>query len=242
MRSLPELVRSFGQTLNDLERETPPLVTTTMGGRSHLVGMQLAESAADVITAGRALARAHRRAIGPYRATLASGPVAARAGTLDLKTQAPELDELRLLMKSWWFFVRAFCDNAYQLLLGEIENRAARAGGSMNAALHPGNPVGTELNSVAPEVLPWFEELRQVRNDMKRGAAFGFTQLDARGLGLTVYILRAHVSPVRRVSIEAGRTLILGDAAGDALRVRTDVLRLIATSQAAPQAGAADAA
>src|SRR5687767_3733797 len=53
MGSLTDLVRALAKSLDDIEREASTITAAGIGGRSHLVVMQLAEASSDVVTAGR---------------------------------------------------------------------------------------------------------------------------------------------------------------------------------------------
>lgn len=98
----------------------------------------------------------------------------------------PELDELRVLWKAWFFFVRALCDNIYRVLLANTESRSARQGGSMSqAAANPANPVARTLSGDAPVFLTWFIAFRDRRNDVKQGVNVACTALNSPGVSIT---------------------------------------------------------
>jgi hypothetical protein len=203
-----------------------------IGGTSHIVVMQLLESASDVDAAGRAVGEAHRRAVRAFQEGGAGRPVPANDGARTLLRQSPELQTLSVLLKAWLFFVRGFCDNAYRLLLAGVEGRPAKRGGSMENILNPRNPVASLLAREAPSVPSWFQELREIRNDVKRGAAFAFSQLDARGLHLTIFEIRASKSPLQGIEVIEGRTVTFADVVEDAGKV-LELMRLLAARQAA---------
>ena len=223
--SLPQLSTTLAELLDGMAKEANAVVVPRLDGMSSRATLQMAEALSDVDAAGRALLEAHRRAIRPYLRGLAPGrPIPAQDGNAvrPVLGQVPELATLSVLMKAWLFFVRAFCDSAYRLLLAEMEGRPTSRGGSMGSALRPTNPVAVKIASEAPELLDWFRTLREIRNDMKEGESFAFSGLDARGLALTIYEIRIH--PDRPELIE-GRTVTFADIADDATRI-LDILRL----------------
>lgn len=232
MPSLPELVDEFERTLKEVERLTVQVAGPTIGTRSHLTALQIAEAASDLCSAGRALSRAHRRGISVYNDLHGSAPqrlVMPRDDGTDswvTARQPPELEELSFLIKAWLFFVSAFCDKAYRLLLGRIQDRAAPRG-NMSAIEKEANPVGRFLDETAEEVRPWFRDLRAIRNSIKEGTNVAFSQLDARGLGITVYTLRAAHGPPRELIVTPGETITFADVVEDARRVR-QLLELLA--------------
>lgn len=228
MPSLPELARTLEERLEAL-RATAAAVP--IGGMSHIVTMQLLESASDLDAAARSVGEAHRRAIPVFRQGGAGLEIPANDGARTLLRQPPELQTLAVLLKAWTFFVRAFCDNAYQLLLASVERRPAKAGGSMEAILNERNPVAVLFAEEAPEIVEWFRELRAVRNDMKRGAAFAFSDLDARGLHYTIYDVKAERAPAREIKVTAGRTVTFANVVEDAARV-LEIFRVISEQKA----------
>ena len=217
MPSLSALTRSFGDRLDAIRRETAAVVVPRMGGTSHRVTMQLAEAASDIEAAGRTLAEAHRRAIRVFHAEERGGPpIPANRGARTLLAQPPELAALSVLIKAWLFFVRAFCDNAYRLLLADAEHRPAPRGASMESILNAGNPVATMFATQAPGLSDWFRNLRAIRNEMKEGAAFAFSRLDARGLALTIFEIRTERSSFPEIDLVEGRTVAFADVVEDA--------------------------
>ena len=232
MPSLPEWTRMLEERL-----EAIPVTgagAAAIGGTSHIVGMQLLEAASDIDAAGRAVSEAHRRAVRVFQRGGAGRPVPANDGTRTILRQPPELQMLSVLLKAWLFFVRGFCDNAYRLLLAEVEGRPAQPGGSMESILNPRNPVAVLLAVEAPGVADWFRELREIRNDMKRGAAFAFSRLDARGLHFTIFEVRARKNPLPEIDVIEGRTVTFADVVEDAGKV-LEILRVLAASRSASE-------
>jgi hypothetical protein len=229
MPSLAELTRTLVNRLDAIHQQSGAVVTPRIGGSSHFVALQLAEALSDVHAAGSALVEAHRRAIRVFHDVDSSRqPIPANAGTRTLLSQPPELATLSVLIKAWLFFVRAFCDNAYRLLLGEEQNRPAPRGGSMESIFNPNNPVAVILATHASDLPTWFRELRHVRNEMKEGAAFAFSQLDARGLGLTIFKIHAQKNPLPQIDVVAGHTVTFADVAEDARRI-LEILDMLAS-------------
>lgn len=233
MPSLAELTRTFADRLDEIHREGGAAVAARLDGASQRVALQLAEAGSDIHAAGLALAEAHRRAIPAFRDPRRSAgrPLPSTEGHT-LLAQPAELQALSVLIKAWLFFVRAFCDNAYRLLLADAEDRPAPQGGSMASALNERNPVAKILSTHAPEVPDWFRDLREVRNAMKEGAAFAFSQLDARGLGLTIYDVRAQKHPLPEIDVTPRQTVTFADVVADAGRV-LEIIRVLAASPAA---------
>jgi len=221
MASLPQRTKTFADRLEAIRRDGGAVVAPRIGGKSHLVALQLAEAVSDVHAAGLALADAHRRAIPVFRDADRSTwhPIPANQGQRTLLLQPPELQTLSVLMKAWLFFVRAFCDNAYRLLLGDAEHRPAPRSGSMERVLNEKNPVAVLLATRAPDVPEWFRNLRALRNAMKEGAAFAFSQLDARGLGLTIFEVRAATTLRPEIEVVPRETVTFADIVDDAGRV-----------------------
>jgi hypothetical protein len=196
-----------------------------------LVALQLAEAVSDVVATGRTLGEAHRRAIRVFMARESPGrPVPVNDGQMTALSQPRELATLSVLFKAWLFFVRGFSDNAYRLLLSDLENRPAPRKGSMSAVLKPLNPVAKLFEAKAPEVPGWFEARRALRNDMKDGAAFAFSELDARGLALMTYQIRATREPDPRINLVEGPAIRFSDVVDDAGRI-IEVLAVLAESQ-----------
>jgi hypothetical protein len=228
--TLPELTRTLERRLDAIVKTGARSVG--FGGVSQIVAMQLLESGSDIDAAGRALLDAHRRAIRPFQEGGAGRPVPANAGRRTLLRQSVELQTLSVLYKAWLFFVRSFCDNAYRLLLAELEGKPARPNASMASILNPLNPVAVLLAAEAPDVAEWFRERRDLRNDMKRGAAFAFSRLDARGLHLTIFEITPTETPNRAIDVAEGTTLTLADIAEDAERV-LEILQVLAARREA---------
>jgi hypothetical protein len=98
---------------------------------------------------------------------------------------------LQTCYKALFFFVRAFQDTIYAVL-----NDGQR--GSMQGAVsNPNNPIAKLLSALLPEYLPWFEQWRRMRDNVKRGASFsisgpdedlgiGFNYIDDNTGGLVV--------------------------------------------------------
>jgi len=228
MPSLADRTRTLDANLQAMLREGGAFVASRLGGNTHFVALQLAESGSDLVAAGRALAQAHRGAIRVFRNQESSGrPIPANRGEATLLSQPTELATLSVLFKAWLFFVRAFCDHAYRLLLADAENRPAPRSGSMKSILNPLNPVAVIFDARAPEITEWFRAHRELRNAMKEGAAFAFSGLDARGLALTIYEIRTRKEPDREIEVLEGPTIRFADVVEDSNRM-VEILALLA--------------
>jgi hypothetical protein len=221
MPSLPELMRSLEAHLDAIHAEGARVVALRLDGMSQRATLQLAEAASDVVATGRVLAQAHRVAIRAFRSNASPGrPLPANSGERTLLAQPTELAALSVSYKTWLFFVRAFCDHAYRLLLADAESRLARRGGSMSAVLNPLNPVAEMFAASAPDLPDWFRAFRELRNEMKDGAAFAFSELDARGLALTIFQITARRDSDPAFDVVEGRAMRLSDVVEDARRIR----------------------
>jgi hypothetical protein len=98
-----------------------------------------------------------------------------------MRAAAPAVQRLQVSFKGLLYVIRAHQDNLYRVFNNLLGSRVT--GGSMASALKAANPVGTLLREELPGYLPWFEVLRQQRNDMKSGADFNLAGPDGN-LGL----------------------------------------------------------
>lgn len=212
MRELGELERA----LADIEARSAAASAAFLESGSDLAAMQLAEAASDVVAAGR------RMLVAQQKATRSTLDVAMQLQSVSseaewvIAVETPELGELRIVWKAWFFFVRALCDHIYRLLLASAEGKPARRTGSMNAALNPRNPVAIVLAEGAPEFIPWFARFRRQRNEVKDGVNFGFTALASAGIAVTFNVFQ--------FNRETGRRSVLIDSSGDRRMTLADVL------------------
>ena len=104
--------------------------------------------------------------------------------------------------------MRAFCDNAYRLVVAIIDDRPPASFGSLaSATAKPSNPVAKLLADEAPDVLPWFSTFRARRNEVKEGVNFSFTALGTPGVAITFNTFRS--------DSESGRRSLLIGSSGD---------------------------
>jgi hypothetical protein len=232
---LADVVRDFDEALRDIRRLAIEVMYRTAGGSSHLTGYELVETAGDVIASGRAVADAHRAAVRVFNETRRTAPPEFVVGDRDYLSQPPELDRLRIELKSWLFFVRAVCDNAYRLLTANETGEPAKRSGSMSSVVGDKNeqkPVARVLRAEAPGFLEWFESFRDMRDAVKRGVGCGFTALDSRGLSFTTYVL--HASETEVLTLEIGRTMTFAEVAESAQRV-AELLSLVVSPSGEPR-------
>jgi hypothetical protein len=87
--------------------------------------------------------------------------------------RVPATAAIRIAIKSALYFLRAYLDRAYSLLLYVETGAHAGRGSSMNyAAKKPANPVALALDEHDPEWLRWFRSFRDMRNEVKEGVNF----------------------------------------------------------------------
>jgi hypothetical protein len=178
--------------------------------------MQFAETVSDVVAAGRCLAAAQRAAAESTHQVAAQLRAMSPRAEWIITEQTPDLETLRITWKAWFFFVRALCDKVYGLTLSAAQNKPVQRGGSMTAAIKPGNPVAVILAEEAPEFIPWFVRFRSLRNDVKDGVNFAVTALGSPGLSVTFSTFR--------ISSETGRREVFVDSAGDRKVTLPDVV------------------
>lgn len=151
---------------------------------------QFVTTASDVMATGRLLARAQRDAAAVAESWAQVMPATENVDMWVIPSDSPNhellgpLETLRVAWKAWFFFVSAFCDKAYRLLLAELQGAAAKRGGQMSAVAKSTNPVAQLLRADAPDVLAWFALFRRRRNEIKEGVAFSFKALDSPGIGI----------------------------------------------------------
>ncbi len=143
------------------------------------------ETASDVEAAGRVLATAQRAAADSLEEDTSILAQVSTASKWVIPSESSELEALRIAWKSWFFYVRAFCDPTYRLILAGLQNTRAEGAGTMNAILNPANPVAQLLAAEAPDVIAWFRAFRARRNEVKDGVNFGFTALGSPGVAIT---------------------------------------------------------
>jgi hypothetical protein len=169
---------------------------------------QFASTTFDVCAAGRLLANAQRDAAAVAESWAAQIPGVESVNAWVMPSDGPDndllrsLETLRVAWKAWFFFVSAFCDQTYRVLLSRLQQQVAKRGGRMASIDKATNPVGHLLRGHAPDVVIWFEAFRRRRNEVKEGVMFSFKALDGPGIGITF----------RRLEIAAdGRTSSHGD-------------------------------
>lgn len=212
VRTLAELEYA----LSEIEARTAAASTALLASGSDLAAMHLAEAVSDVVAVGRRMVVVQRQA------TTSTAKVAAQLNALSpgaewiISSETAELRELRIIWKSWFFFVRALCDHIYRLLLASEQGMAARPYGSMTGALKPQNPVAMLLTEQAPGFTSWFERFRDQRNQIKEGVNFGFTALADAGISVTFNVFG--------FDRETGRRSVLIDSSYDRKVTLNDVL------------------
>lgn len=155
----------------------------------HFVVHQFLECSSDVEAAGRLLARAQRMAAESLEETAVIMSQVSSTAKWVIPSESPELETLRIVWKSWFFYVRAFCDLAYRLIFASLQDGLAGKGRSMNEIYKAGDRVGVLLAAEAPEVLPWFRVFRARRDEVKAGVNFSFTALSSPGVAITFNML-----------------------------------------------------
>jgi hypothetical protein len=97
------------------------------------------------------------------------------------------VDLTYIAFKGFSFSVRAYQDGVYAALLTTLRPGAAVGQrSSMKDAFGKGeNPVGSNLREDFPEYEPWFDDWRQIRNDLKLGVPMG-ARLESGELTLQV--------------------------------------------------------
>lgn len=218
--------------LADLERVAQRAATASVNRGSDLAVLQFVETAADVVAGGRSFAATQRAAAAATSDTAEalSGVSAGAEWIVMSHEQWPELDDLRVVWKAWFLFVRALCDNVYRLLLADVESCPAPLGGSMGtAASNKANSVALILAEDVPEFLPWFTTFRDRRNAVKRGVNFTCTALQAPGISITFNEFRSDPTTGRRqILIDSDkRRVTLSDVVGD-VRQLVDIVTVVA--------------
>lgn len=211
-RMLAELER----TLVTVEERAAAASVAFLASGSDVPAMQLAEAASDVVAAGRRMVAAQYRATTSTLRAAAQLRSVAPDAELILVEETPELKDLRIVWKSWFFFVRALCDHIYRLLLATEQGTTARRVGSMKAALNPRNPVAIMLAECLPGFMPWFERFREQRNAVKEGVNFGFTALRSASISVTFNVFR--------FDTQTGRRSLFVDSSDDRKMTLPDVL------------------
>lgn len=198
---LPEQLES---ELVEFRTRVLDLARDSQGLGSYYAVHHYLETASDVEAAGRLLAAAQRAAADSLEETAALLAQVSKADKWVVMSESPELEALRVAWKSWFFYVRAFCDPAYRLILAYLGGARAERAGSMNAVLNQSNPVAKLLAVEAPDVIEWFRSFRARRNEVKDGVNFGFTALSSPGVAITFN--RFSINP------ETGRPTLHGGA------------------------------
>jgi len=184
-----ELLETLTASIDEVEETVRRAAGAAYGHGSDLAVLQFSESAADVTGIGRLFVSAQRdAAVATLEWAETIDRVSPGAGewVIISDEQWPELGQLRVLWKAWFFVVRALCDHVYRLLLAQTESRAALRGGSMGGALKtPANPVAIILAEAAPDFLAWFGAYRDRRNVVKEGVALTCTALHSPGVAIT---------------------------------------------------------
>lgn len=215
--------------LANIERLAPVVAVLTGNAGSHSAGLQVAETASDVLACGRAVLDAHEAAVDVFDEARSRPPMFTFEET-DAWSQTPAQDRLRKELKAWLFFLRAFFDTTYRVLNANATGERARASGSMSSILGPKgatNPAGQLLEGSLPGFHEWFTRFKDLRDEVKRGVLCSFTHLDEHGLYFTVYEFRASKAGTFEVEQLTGMTLT--DVAVSA-RCAADVLATAAAT------------
>lgn len=233
-----ELLERFEASLEELERVAGLAARAALDHGSDLAVMQLGASVGDVIAIGRVFIVAQKAAADVTRefadAIVQVSQVTGNRGEWIIirNPEWPQLDELCAVWKTWFFFVRALCDNVYRLLLAHAESRPARRGGSMGqAAGNASNPVAMILSERAPAFVPWFVAFRDRRNAVKEGVNFTCTALEAPGISISFDEFGTNPETGRRYvrTDSAKGRVTLEDVVGD-IEQLVDALRVVAES------------
>jgi hypothetical protein len=114
----------------------------------------------------------------------------------------PKIDRLAVAYKALFFFLRAFQDVAYSLLL-ELNGQRSGDGTSMKDCFAPKkegrpslNPVRADILESLPGYEAWFRWFRDLRNDFKRGRGHG-SSTDGGRIRVGVDLQRGNVSDRR---------------------------------------------
>jgi hypothetical protein len=199
-----DLPEQLEEALLEFRSRVVDLARVSQSRGSHYAVHHFLETASDVEAAGRLLASAQRSAAETLEETASMlAHVSPQASKWVIPSESPELETLRIAWKSWFFYVRAFCDPAYRLILADLQGMRAARRGAMSAIVNPANPVALLLSAEAPDVIPWFMSFRARRNEVKDGVNFGFTALASPGVAITFNLFS--------ISPETGRpTLHIG--------------------------------
>jgi hypothetical protein len=240
-QALEHALQEFGLTLDEIKKRATDAAVSALDNGNEIVAMQLAETASDVVACGRMFLDAQRAAVPVSRAEAERVLSLTRGMEAEwtVASQPLELEELRVILKAWFFFTRALCDNIYRLLLAQAEGRPAPKGGSMNSALDkPQNPVAEFLAAQEPGFLYWFRSFRDKRNEIKEGVNFGLTELPGLGLGVTFNTFTPNRGLV--IDLSSRRTVSVGDVVEAAFRVSGALahLRKPGADASVPRAGA----
>lgn len=228
------LLEELAAALDVFENAARDATAAALDRGSDFSVMQLGETAADVLAMGRRFVDAQRAAASAIADTAESlESVSPGAEWIVISDDAwPELGELRIVWKTWFFFVRALCDKAYRLLDAAAESRPARRGGSMSrAAASPASRVAVMLATEQPGFLPWFIAFRDRRDAVKEGVNFTCTALGPPGISITFNEFRIDAETGRRqtfINSDANR-VTLADVVED-VRQLVGVLKLVAAS------------
>jgi hypothetical protein len=142
------------------------------------------------------------------------------------KESATATGKLGTAYKAFFYFVRAYQDTVYRMILNVHGQNWRATQTTMNRAHKDRNLVGVLLRARLPEYLPWFAEWREKRNQIKDGVTTGWAGPDT-DLGLvfndiivtpTTYASRTDISTAIRLSeaatamsMSAGVTTLLDE-------------------------------
>jgi hypothetical protein len=135
----------------------------------------------------------------------------------------PAIDRLAVVYKALFFSLRAFQDIAYATLL-ELVGQKAGASTSMSKCFKSksdrpsNNPVYLLIIRDIPNYETWFERLRDIRNDLKKGRGHGLNTIDNRIL-ITINLQQGNVS-------ERVATIGINDVT-EAIEMSTALFRLM---------------
>ena len=114
----------------------------------------------------------------------------------------PQIDRLAVAYKALFFFLRAFQDLAYAILL-ELSGQRSGQGTSMKDCFTPikdglksNNPIRADIVSALPGYEAWFKSFRDLRNDFKNGRGHGSSTSEGR-IKVGIDLQRGNVSERR---------------------------------------------
>lgn len=201
--------------------------------------MRAVAGAEDVLSFSSPFLAAHRQAVRSFldRAERAAARQGAEPRTdfdeefdaLALASQdGPLASRLKVMYKGTFFFVRAYQDVLYQVMLSLLQRKLTKTGTMDSAATKEMNPVRLILDDELPEYIPWFVGWRQLRNQIKDGSTFSlFGPEDDLGIAVDRYthdILHIGDSGVLRLQDVAEGMLMSGKGTRVAIKLADERL------------------